>query len=206
MFPMVQVTQERDSGKNRQNDRYQPVLLSMGANLDSDFGPPRETIQLAIRRLTNMGVGVNAVSHFYQTPAYPPGNGPDFVNVALTAESRLTPDEILVALGQVEHHFGRVRDTRWGARVLDIDLLGVGQIILPNTETHRYWRELGVDDQRIQVPEQLILPHPRLQERAFVLIPLADVAPNWRHPVLGITVDEMVKGLPERETNAIIPI
>lgn len=86
---------------------------------------------------------------------------------------------------------GRERGTRWGQRTLDLDLLAMGDLVLPDAQVYAHWRDLPLEDQARRAPEQLILPHPRLQDRAFVLVPLSDVAPDWRHPVLGRTVLEM---------------
>lgn len=95
---------------------------------------------------------------------------------------------------------GRQRDgSRWGARVIDIDLLAMGKRIAPDDSTQDAWRALPPDIQATRTPDGLILPHPRLQDRAFVLVPLADIAPTWRHPRTGQTVTEMLSRLPDRD-------
>ena len=81
----------------------------------------------------------------------------------------------------------------------------MGDLVLPDAQTHRRWRELAPEDQARQAPDQLILPHPRLQDRAFVLVPLADVAPDWRHPLSGLSVDQMLQALPAEDVAAVVP-
>ncbi len=97
-------------------------------------------------------------------------------------------------LHTVEAELGRERAERWGPRICDLDLLGLGEAVLPGMDEVRKWMAMQ-DDQASTPPDGLILPHPRLHRRAFVLLPLLDVAPDWQHPVLGRTVDQMVAAL-----------
>jgi 2-amino-4-hydroxy-6-hydroxymethyldihydropteridine diphosphokinase len=147
-----------------------------------------------------------AVSRFFKTPAHPAGAGPDFVNAAALLETPLSPERLLAALHAIEADHGRTRDQRWGDRTLDLDLLLLGDRVLPDAATLRRWIELPADRQRREVPDHLILPHPRLQDRGFVLIPLAEIAPAWRHPLTGITVAAMAAALPEAGKAAICPV
>ncbi|MBB3984296.1 2-amino-4-hydroxy-6-hydroxymethyldihydropteridine diphosphokinase [Sagittula marina] len=98
---------------------------------------------------------------------------------------------------EIEADFGRARLQRWGSRTLDLDLLAVGDTILPDPETYDTWQRLTPQEQTCQTPDQLILPHPRLQDRAFVLVPLMDVAPTWQHPVLRQSTAELCAALPD---------
>ena len=106
--------------------------------------------------------------------------------------------------------YGRARTVRWGQRTLDLDLIAIGDAVLPDAETHRRWRDLDPDAQRKTTPDRVILPHPRMQDRAFVLVPLAEIiggiAPNWRHPVLGQSVQEMLEALPREDVETVLPI
>jgi 2-amino-4-hydroxy-6-hydroxymethyldihydropteridine diphosphokinase len=89
---------------------------------------------------------------------------------------------------------------------VDLDLLAFGDAILPDAVTHGHWASLPLAAQKAKTPDRLVLPHPRLQDRAFVLVPLADIAPDWRHPVFGRTVADMVAALPAGDRGAVRPL
>lgn len=182
------------------------ILLGLGGNIASEVGPPDETIHSAIADVEVSGIDVTAVSRLYRTPCFPAGAGPDYVNAALRCESDLEPLEILARLRKIEARYGRERRERWGSRTLDIDVLAMDDAVLPDRETYLKWAHLDQDEQKQRTPKGLILPHPRLQDRGFVLIPMADVAPDWMHPVLKKTVAEMVDELPIEEKSDITPV
>ena len=98
-----------------------------------------------------------------------------------------------------EPNVARKREQRWGARTLDLDLLFYGDTITPNLKTFERWRALPLEDQMVLAPQELILPHPRLHERSFVLAPLMDICPTWQHPVLGLSVAELYSRLEPKE-------
>ncbi len=184
------------------------ALVAFGANLPFDGQDPAETLRAAVFALAEERLPVLALSQLYATPCFPAGAGPDYVNAAavLDCSEALDLASILAGLHRVEARFGRERAQRWGMRTLDIDLLARGDSVLPDAGTQDQWRALPPEAQIRTTPDQLILPHPRLQDRAFVLVPLADVAPDWRHPRTGRTVREMLEALPLADRDAVKPL
>ncbi|MEL6677340.1 MAG: 2-amino-4-hydroxy-6-hydroxymethyldihydropteridine diphosphokinase [Pseudomonadota bacterium] len=179
---------------------FSPVLVGYGANLPSDLGSPLETLSAGLAALDEAGLRVVARSRWYRTAAFPPGSGPDFVNGACALETALSPKEILHTLHSVEAELGRERRKRWGPRVCDFDLLAVGDAVLPDAEGVGRWMSLDpLEAGNRPAPSDLVLPHPRMTERAFVLAPLMDIAPDWRHPLTGQTVQDHFAALPEAD-------
>ncbi len=182
------------------------VLIAQGSNATSQAGEPKITLSAALKLILNESVQLCAQSRQFTTPAFPAGSGADFVNAAAILKTTLSPSDLLAHLHHVEAQFQRTRGTRWGARTLDLDLIAYGNHIAPNRQEATRWINLPFDDQTKQAPNELILPHPRLQDRSFVLVPLMDIAPEWRHPILNRTVAQMLAARPEAEKAAIVPI
>ena len=153
------------------------ILLGLGANLPSaTHGQPEATLAAALAALAAEGVTVDRLSPWYRSAPVPAGDQPWYVNGVAVVATLLAPAELLELLHRVERRFGRERRDRNEPRVLDLDLLDYDGLVEQGGAT--------------------VLPHPRLHERAFVLLPLRDVAPHWRHPLLGRTVDELAAALP----------
>jgi 2-amino-4-hydroxy-6-hydroxymethyldihydropteridine diphosphokinase len=189
-----------------QGPAVRSALVALGGNVVSPYGPPELTLRAAVREVERHIGKVTGKSRFFCTPCFPAGAGPDYVNAAISVESALNAAELLAALHRIEADFGRERVQRWGMRTLDLDLIALGDLVLPDLATHAAWRALPADLQKMRAPDEIILPHPRLQDRAFVLVPLADIAPGWRHPILGLTIAEMCAASPAQDRADVVPI
>ncbi len=165
-------------------------LISAGSNLSLTTQTPYDLVKNASELLKN-AFGPVEISRFYATPAFPAGSGPDFINIAMAFDATIDAAEMLDFLHSVEAAIGRKRQVRWGPRIIDLDLLAAGSQVSPDLETFARWRGLSLEEQQRQTPAELILPHPRLQDRAFVLLPLRDIVPDWQHPVTGLSVRQM---------------
>lgn len=148
------------------------ALIALGANMP--FGELRGAAMLAgaLARMQETGLKLLRCSSAWETDPWPPSDQPVFVNAVAEVEvGAHTPDSLFRELRGIESEFGRVRRERWGPRTLDLDVLDLGGLV----------GEFG----------DISLPHKRLHERAFVLAPLAEIAPDWRHPVLGASAVEL---------------
>jgi 2-amino-4-hydroxy-6-hydroxymethyldihydropteridine diphosphokinase len=151
------------------------ILIGLGANLSSPAGPPRDTLKAALAELSLHGPHIAATSSYYTSPAWPDPADPPFVNAVARVETSLLPAELLALLHRTEDAFGRVRSARNAPRTLDLDLIDY--------------------DGRVEAGPP-VLPHPRLADRVFVLTPMSDIAPDWRHPVTGQTIAALIAALP----------
>ena len=189
--------------------QYKPsslIVVALGANLPFEGLDPGEILNGALRALAGAELKITLKSAFYRTPCFPAGAGPDYVNAVIALEDRAArnPSELLRILHSIEHSWGRERVQRWAGRTLDLDLIAAGDSVLPDLSGWRHWRDLDPEAQQREAPDQLILPHPRLQDRAFVLVPMADILPDWRHPVSGQSVLQMLEALPEADRAGVV--
>jgi 2-amino-4-hydroxy-6-hydroxymethyldihydropteridine diphosphokinase len=150
------------------------IAIALGANLPSKVGSPLETLQSVIRQFPEFDIRVKGVSHWYETTPVPASDQPLYVNGVASVETKANPETLLNILQSIEDSHGRARRELNAARTLDLDILDF--------------------EGRIEVGPP-ILPHPRLENRAFVLIPLRDIAPKWQHPVSGLGIDTLVSNL-----------
>ncbi|WP_313860122.1 2-amino-4-hydroxy-6-hydroxymethyldihydropteridine diphosphokinase [Parasedimentitalea psychrophila] len=181
-------------------------LIALGGNLPSAAGAPQSTLVSAIAELSRRGLYVQLLSRFFHTPCFPAGAGPDYVNAVIQLSTDISSADLLAILHDVEAQFARVREQRWGMRTLDLDLIAREDQVSPDLATYRHWQALPLAAQTRRAPEQLILPHPRLQDRGFVLVPLCDIAPDWQHPVLGLSAREMLAALPKAAVAEVQPL
>ena len=153
------------------------ILLGIGANLSPDgYATPREGCEAAIASLAELGIEVVAVSPWYETAPVPISDQPWFNNAVIAATTSMSAEDALAALHRVEAGFGRIRTVRNAARVLDLDLLDYGGTTYSD--------------------DNISIPHPRLHERAFVLLPMREVAPGYTHPETGLGIDDLIAALP----------
>ncbi len=147
------------------------VIIALGSNLPGDYSSPRKLLEAAIDRLAPAGLRVISRSRIWRSAAWPDPTQPEYLNVVTLVETALSPSRILHTLHSIEADFGRVRGAPNEARPLDLDLIAAGR---------RVTQEGG-----------MIIPHPRAHERLFVMGPLAEIAPDWVHPVLGRTAVDL---------------
>ncbi len=152
--------------------------IGLGANLDSKFGTPAETLKKAIAAISLQRIEVIAVSPVYKTAPVPVSDDPWYFNQVIEVTTMLTAHELLKVLHSIEEEFGRVRTVQNAPRVLDLDILTFGEYALHS--------------------DVLSVPHPRMFERAFVLQPLYDLNPEWRHPMTGKHINEYMANVADQ--------
>ena len=155
------------------------IYIGLGANLPHPrYGAPKVTLEAALDVLRERGIEVRRVSPWYRTAPVPASDQPWYINAVAELSTDLSPDRLLGELHGVEEAFGRVRSVPNAPRQIDLDLLDFRGETAPGG------------------PATATLPHPRLAGRAFVLRPLADLAPDWRHPLTGARIAHLIAGLP----------
>ena len=149
------------------------VVVALGSNLKGDYPSREALLDAAVKRIADAVGPVRARSSWWENAAWPQGSGPDFLNGVIIVATAMEPRSLLEALHAIERDFGRERSERNAARTLDLDLIAYGR--------------------RVDPVGQPILPHPRAAERSFVMGPLAEIAPGWRHPLRMLTAVELAE-------------
>lgn len=179
------------------------IFIGIGANLPSrSHGSPRATCEAAIFEIEARGIRVVSRSRWFTSSPVPPSDQPWYVNGVIGVETDLDPDALLRVLHDVEAVMGRQRAERWGARTLDLDLLDYcGKVVdaEPGDQAEKQG-DKPLPSAITAVVESgatchAVLPHPRMHERAFVLVPLSELAPNWRHPATGESINALLAKL-----------
>ncbi len=152
------------------------ILIAFGANIPGPLGSPEQTIRAVPQFLEDNAVSLLLSSSLYFTPPVGPGRQEAYVNAVAIVKTDLAPATLLNVFHRIEFQCGRRRSTRWGPRRLDLDLLAYNRMVTGK------WRR-----QATGRGAALILPHPNLAQRSFVMRPLAEIAPEWRHPYAGVT-------------------
>jgi 2-amino-4-hydroxy-6-hydroxymethyldihydropteridine diphosphokinase len=160
-------------------------FIALGSNVAGRFASPAEAVDAAIAVLQAPEIRRVSRSRLYRSAAWPDPADPEFINAVISVETSLAPDALLDWLHSVEAEFGRERRQVNAPRTLDLDLVDFAGKVSP----------LG---------DSPILPHPRLADRAFVLLPLAEIAPDWRHPVTGVPIGDLIRALPDLQ--AAVPL
>jgi 2-amino-4-hydroxy-6-hydroxymethyldihydropteridine diphosphokinase len=159
-------------------DRAERAFIGLGTNLPFGGASGPALLAQALTALTQAGFAVTDVSSVWVTAAWPPSSQPDYYNaVVAVAAQNVSPEALYQSLRTIELRFGRERREQWAARTLDLDIIAMDGFV----------GDFG----------QVTLPHPRMHERAFVLAPLAEIAPNWRHPASGLALSEMLESVPD---------
>jgi 2-amino-4-hydroxy-6-hydroxymethyldihydropteridine diphosphokinase len=162
------------------------ILIGVGGNLASRrWGAPRQTLGAALEALAEAGVAISERSSWYRSEPVPRSDQPWFLNAVAAVETGLAAGDLLALMQLIESRFGRVRGVPDAARTVDLDLL-------------------DYRGARIRSPA-LILPHPRLHQRRFVLEPLAEIAPAWRHPLSGRSARELLAELGDEQPVELLP-
>jgi 2-amino-4-hydroxy-6-hydroxymethyldihydropteridine diphosphokinase len=151
-------------------------IIALGSNLRGEYESSRALLEATVARLPVAGFRVIKISNWWKSVAWPNADDPEYLNGVALVETGLAPREALGALMDLERAFGRRRDRMNAPRTLDLDLIALGRLVADEPE--------------------IVLPHPRAHQRLFVMGPLAEVAPNWIHPVLGQTAEALQTSAP----------
>jgi 2-amino-4-hydroxy-6-hydroxymethyldihydropteridine diphosphokinase len=181
-----------------QSNGHGKILVGLGANSPGPWGSPARTLHRALAEIERRGVVVEAVSPLYETAALGAARQPPYVNQVALLATRLPAPALLRLLKEIERQSGRRGGRAWGERKLDLYILNYKGLIVGRSKAPK-----GVPRERVR---PLVLPHPQLENRPFVLKPLLDVAPNWRHPVLKLSAKELWRRVNKRGQGSVLKL
>jgi len=166
------------------------ILIGLGANIPfQNTGSPRATCGAALDRMARSGIQITQRSRWYESAPVPVSEQPWFVNGVVAAETNISATDLVNRLLEVESLFGRRREEINAPRTLDLDLIAYGGTVIDSFTAKGH---------------TVKVPHPRIAERAFVLLPLRDVAPDWRHPSLGLSIGRMIEAMPSGQETRLL--
>ena len=166
------------------------IFLGLGSNLSSKFGDRFTNIKIAISFLERYGIKVIKQSSFYETPSYPNKENPKFINIVILVETLLPPIDLMSFLIFIEEKLGRKRDKKNDPRTCDIDIIDYDSQILNLRYNNLF----------------LTVPHKKLTLRNFILFPLQEISPTWKHPKTKEIISVLLQKLSEEEKNSILKI
>lgn len=161
------------------------ILVALGSNRNGPWGNPHETVSRALQMLNRGGLKLKRSSRLLHSSPFGRTDQPIFVNAVAEVETTISPVALMQRLHHIERKAGRRRTLRWGPRTLDLDLLDYNGLVR-------------------RKPARPTLPHPGIAERIFVLAPLLEIAPHWRHPVSNLTVRAMLRRLDPAGEGAVL--
>ena len=166
------------------------IILSLGSNLSSKFGDKIGNLKFAMSFLVGYGISIDKKSSFYETPSYPNKNNPKFINIVISVKTILSPEDLMSVLIHIEEKLERRRNKKNDPRTCDIDIIDY------NNETLNFkYKNL-----------HLTIPHKELKSRNFVLFPLQEIYPNWKHPKTREIISALIQKLPEEDRKSILKI
>ena len=166
------------------------IIISLGSNLPSRFGDRFTNIELAISFLEKNGIQIVKKSSFYETPSYPDQNNPKFINMCISVKTNLPPVDLLSVLIFIEEKLERKRDKKNDPRTCDMDIIDFNSKII-NVK----YKDFNLE-----------IPHNRLEFRNFVLFPLKEICPKWKHPKSKVSVRALIEKLSTDDRNSILMV
>ena len=166
------------------------IILSLGSNLPSKFGDRFDNLIFALSLIESNGILINKKSSYYETPSYPDQKNPKFINIIVSVKTHLKPIDLMTLLISIEKKMGRKRDIKNEPRTCDIDIIDYNNEIINHKDKNL----------------SLIITHKELSLRNFVLVPLYEIFPEWKHPKTKEIITSLIDKLPQEERKSILKV